>query len=71
MLEQLQFNLEEGTIPYCFDHQCNILWDMGDQKKTDSAKYLKKVIRNLRQIMSKEKCYLTWTSYLTRRTLES
>jgi hypothetical protein len=45
MLEKLHSFMSLGKIPYFFDDQCNLLWDMGMNKKRIVSAHLANAIQ--------------------------
>ena len=52
--------MEQGSIPFVFDNRCNVLWNMGEQKKRETAIFLKRQISKLEESIGKPNCAKTW-----------
>ena len=59
-MKKLQEYLDNRSIPYLFDHQCNVLWSMQDKTIDNKANYLKRGIQRLERAMNTEGCYTVW-----------
>ena len=56
--------MKAGKIPYVFDPRCNVLWDLAQDQKANTARYLEnKVITKLRGAKDSPDCFDVWVSY--------
>ena len=63
--------MEQGSIPFVFDKRCNVLWNMGEQKKRETAIFLKKQIAKLEASIGKPDCAKTWMTVFGHEVNES
>ena len=59
-LKRWQLYMEQGAIPFLFDKHCNVLWNMGDQKKREVSIFLRRQIEKLESSIGRVDCAKTW-----------
>ncbi len=60
MLNELVGYFEKHRVPYVFDFQCSVLWDMGTDEINGTKAWLVRTVKRLTEAQGKENCRDVW-----------